>query len=268
MTTDIEQFKQDFWAQVDIIAEGQNANNEAPGPCWPWLGSLSRQGYGIARVRKKQTSAHRVAFAISGGKLSKEKPFVLHKCDNKRCCNPSHLYAGNNSDNQFDRSRRNHSSFQIGSEHPGAKLTEDDVREIMDLWRRRVMTLKSLSARYGTRREHIWRIVSGRSWIHVTGGRVERLPRSECPDRWRRENVDPTPYHVEQGARLNVEMVMTIIKLRIRGRTARRIAVLLNDASLKGAVEDVISGETWKHITGGRVRQNDYKLAERLGVVF
>lgn len=50
--------------------------------------------------------AHRVSWQIHFGPIPKGK-LVLHKCDNKRCVNPNHLYLGTQGDNNYDRAIRN-----------------------------------------------------------------------------------------------------------------------------------------------------------------
>lgn len=32
--------------------------------------------------------------------------FVLHRCDNTKCCNPAHLFLGTQADNMIDKSRK------------------------------------------------------------------------------------------------------------------------------------------------------------------
>src|SRR5262245_29581756 len=68
-----------FWAMVQRADMG----------CWLWLGP-KRGDYGKARLDGREVSAHRAAWqrtfgAIPAGLL------VLHLCDTKLCCRPSHL---------------------------------------------------------------------------------------------------------------------------------------------------------------------------------
>jgi hypothetical protein len=61
--------------------------------------------------------------------------YVLHRCDNRRCCNPSHLFVGTQQDNMDDmlakgREGMGEAKAHHGSAHGRAKLTEADVLAI------------------------------------------------------------------------------------------------------------------------------------------
>ena len=86
----------EFWSRVDK-SNGQHG-------CWPWMFGKFSNGYGQVFWNGDRRGAHRVAFELSGGKLTDESPFVLHRCARSRdCCNPSHLYAGSDAQNKHDR---------------------------------------------------------------------------------------------------------------------------------------------------------------------
>ena len=55
--------------------------------------------------------------------------FVLHKCDNRPCCNPHHLFLGSMRANQLDAYAKGR-KVQPKSQHSNAKLTAQQVREI------------------------------------------------------------------------------------------------------------------------------------------
>lgn len=76
--------------------------------CLEWLGALDTGGYGIFGVNGKLEKAHRVAWTHIKGKIP-EGLYALHKCDNRKCVNPDHLYIGNDQDNMNDKvARRRH----------------------------------------------------------------------------------------------------------------------------------------------------------------
>jgi len=74
--------------------------------CWTWTGTLSTHGYGVIHDYVNgvmvQIKAHRLAYELSRGHLD-EGDLICHTCDNRRCVNPNHLYAGSIQDNNWDR---------------------------------------------------------------------------------------------------------------------------------------------------------------------
>lgn len=68
--------------------------------CWNWTKSRGSHGYGDFR-RDGHKLAHRWAYATFVGPIP-EGAFVLHRCDNRRCVNPDHLFIGDADINNKD----------------------------------------------------------------------------------------------------------------------------------------------------------------------
>ena len=68
--------------------------------CWNYCGSKSR-GYGTARVEGKPVRIHRFIYEFYYGKIP-DNLNLCHKCDNKACVNPSHMFIGTQWDNMQD----------------------------------------------------------------------------------------------------------------------------------------------------------------------
>jgi hypothetical protein len=74
--------------------------------------------------------AHRVAWFLATGRWP--KPCCLHKCDRGGCVRFSHLFEGTTKDNTQDMIAKKRDRM-IGTRQAGAKLTDEDIREIRRL---------------------------------------------------------------------------------------------------------------------------------------
>lgn len=147
----------------------------APDECHEWTASCSIGGYGrFGTAPGTMVYAHRVAYMLHHHvelppRDPYSKTFVLHTCDNPKCCNPAHLYLGTAQNNTNDMKRRGRSL--IGEASGSAILSEDDVRSIRAFYavkaNRGALGREYLSQRYGISFNSIGDITGGRSWKHV-----------------------------------------------------------------------------------------------------
>lgn len=117
-----------FWARVNRGAEDE---------CWEWAGCVNSTGYGNVMWHGKPYTAHRVAAWLSGMVETPQKPkhsrtptHVLHKCDNRKCCNPNHFFLGTFTDNMKDAYSKKRKVQPKGQAHSNAKLTNEQAAEI------------------------------------------------------------------------------------------------------------------------------------------
>jgi hypothetical protein len=140
-----------------------------PKGCWEWIGIRSRFGYGKTSLGSKGMGAHRVAYALFKG-MPPRGLDVCHRCDNRLCCNPNHLYLGTRRQNMQDCAEKDRSGKQQGSAHHKAKLSEQDVSEIRAIYASapsRYGLAKPLAERFGVHTATIQRAAQGANWDHV-----------------------------------------------------------------------------------------------------
>ena len=116
-------------------------------------------GYGQFHKDGKTAYAHRVAYELANGDPG--SAYILHSCDNRKCVNPAHLFAGDFDANMQDMVDKNRQAQ--GTRNGHAKLTDEQVREI----RAYVGTQQEIAAKYGVTRSLVSMIRSGRIWRHI-----------------------------------------------------------------------------------------------------
>lgn len=182
-----------FWGYVNKEGGIQSHCPEL-GDCWTWKLAVNPGGYGGFSIKRWPFLAHRVSFAIENGGLIPEKMKVLHRCDNRRCVRPDHLFLGTSWDNGVDKARKgraasgdangarkyperisagyrkwlseNPDKVAKGERHPRAKVTADQVREIRRL-REEGVRLTSLSAQFGLNTGSIYHICTRKNWSSI-----------------------------------------------------------------------------------------------------
>jgi len=138
--------------------------------CVEWTGGTTQNGYGLfsvpsRTVRGRMMSAHRWLFEQTYGKQPASID-ICHSCDNRKCVNIAHLFAGTRKQNMEDavrKERTSHASKNLGEKHGRAVLTSAQVKEIRVL-RQDGRTLGSIAVILGVSIAHISRIVNNESW--------------------------------------------------------------------------------------------------------
>lgn len=145
--------KERFWTKVRKQHDG----------CWVWTGSRSDTGYGSFHDGRP-FATHRYSWEIHHGPIP-EGLCVLHRCDNRACVNPDHLWLGTKAENSRDMAEKGRERVpsQPGESHHSAKLTEDAVLAI----RASDETGVALAKRYGVSPSLISLVRRRRAWQHL-----------------------------------------------------------------------------------------------------
>lgn len=163
----------------------------SPTECWEWIGSKNRYGYGKISIKMKRFLVHRVIYELF------IKPpndlCVCHKCDNRSCVRPSHLFLGTKAENTKDMVSKGRAAFgdkngarlypeklMRGKKHfyakhpelhrgelnPRSKLTNLDI---INIRKEKIegYTLKELARKYGVSFTLIGMIYRREIWKHI-----------------------------------------------------------------------------------------------------
>ena len=133
--------------------------------CWEWQRSFCPVGgYGDVRSKGRTYKAHRVSWEFFKSPLQSGE-LVLHRCDNRVCVNPDHLFIGDDAANVADMDAKNRRRPLPGIMNGWAKLSEKQVLEI-----RKTSEYGSgarLARKFGVSPSCASLIRRGRAWRHV-----------------------------------------------------------------------------------------------------
>lgn len=137
-----------FWSKVKIGKIDE---------CWPYMAAKFHNGYGAFSVNRAPKRAHRIAFEIHNGFIVHELR-VCHSCDNPPCCNPAHLWQGDDIANVKDRDQKGRTAK--GEKNGFAKLTAKQASEIKTDPR----TQRAIAADFGVCKSTVGYIKRGEYW--------------------------------------------------------------------------------------------------------
>jgi hypothetical protein len=130
--------------------------------CWLWP-FKKHKGYGQIHDPRtgRPTRVHRLAFEMATGAPAQRG--ALHACNTPACCNPDHVYDGDQRDNHRDAvlaGTARHPPRRAGERHPMAKLTPEQVAEI----RASSESGAALGRRFNVTRTTVSYIRTGKNW--------------------------------------------------------------------------------------------------------
>ena len=152
-----------FWSKVDKTAD-----------CWVWTAGIGGGGYGLFHAGRHYR-AHRFSFEANFGAIP-QGLCVCHRCDNRLCVRPEHLFVGTYADNLRDMREKGRAHFQVnrgcflrGEKSPRAKLTN---QQAVDLRVRYVAgeSARALGSHFGMTESAVFKVLRGEVYAQATGG--------------------------------------------------------------------------------------------------
>lgn len=139
--------------------------------CLEFPRRVDRSGYARVQIGERKYAAHRLAYEIGVGQIPAGMD-ICHRCDNPRCVNPHHLFAGTALDNvrdciqkgRFPDTAKNLRPISLpGESNPSAKLSWDAVRQIRAMYASG-KSQQSIAAQFGVTQTAVSCIVTHRTW--------------------------------------------------------------------------------------------------------
>lgn len=135
--------------------------------CWEWTASTYYNGYGQFFDGKNKITAHRFSYKSKYGEID-PNILVCHRCDNRKCVNPDHLFLGTHLDNTADmiQKGRKINADKKGTLNGRAIVSESKVCSMRDLYGNGVSIAK-IARLFSISETQTSRIVKRQSWKHV-----------------------------------------------------------------------------------------------------
>lgn len=149
---------QRFWDKV---------NKNSPNGCWEWTASKRKPGYGAFKFGGKVYDTHRFVWNILLKHPVPDDKIVCHKCDNRICVNPDHLYLGTYQENVRDMQSRGRDNYAHGEGIGVSKLSEEKARAIRELYKTKKCSYREIGLLYKVDKSTIRDIIIGKTWKEI-----------------------------------------------------------------------------------------------------
>lgn len=98
--------------------------------CWVWSLKIRPNGYARMKFLGDSWYAHRLSYFAFKGDIP-DGCDVCHRCDNRRCVNPEHLFLGSRKENMQDCVEKGRQAR--GEKLPHSKLSDAERAQVIDL---------------------------------------------------------------------------------------------------------------------------------------
>lgn len=136
--------------------------------CWNWPGATVETGYGkvcFRIVNKRHVRmVHRIAMEIKIGRPLMHSECALHRCDNRLCFNPEHLFLGTRKDNNKDRMLKGRNADMRGDKNPKCNTNKEIVTAVL-LDAANGISQRDMAKKHRLSKGAIWNIINGRHWL-------------------------------------------------------------------------------------------------------
>ncbi len=154
---DLEKYRERFWSKIHYLIGVPNHY----GGCWEWWGSRMKNGYGVLAINRHNHLAHRLSYYYNN-KTRPEQWLVLHRCNNRGCVNPNHLYLGTYKDNARDKFASGNGL--TGENSARGKLKARETIEIRERYKVGGISYAQLARIYDVNKASIGQVIRGDTW--------------------------------------------------------------------------------------------------------
>jgi hypothetical protein len=140
--------------------------NDETDECIIWPFDKNAAGYGVLKRRGVSSLVCEIKYGPRPG-TGREYDACHGPCKNKSCINYRHLSWGTKRQNQLDRHRDGKPWNSAGANNPSAKLTDEKVLQIRDMYHRQGISEWKIARQFGISERNVQMIIDGLTWQHL-----------------------------------------------------------------------------------------------------